>query len=86
MDYEIKFTKKAIKVFLKLPRKVQINIRGKLLILSKGPFSVSNVKRLQGVDNAYRLRMGNYRIIYLVLEQELIIKIIKIGHRREVYR
>ena len=41
--------------------------------------------KLSGLER-YRVRMGAYRIIYEIQEQELIIQVIKIGHRREVYR
>jgi len=44
------------------------------------------VKKLQGVENTYRLRVGNYRIIYRVLNEKVIIEVINIGHRQEVYK
>lgn len=43
------------------------------------------VKKLQGQDN-YRLRVGDYRILYLVENADLVILVVAIGHRREVYR
>ena len=46
----------------------------------------STCKKLAGRDAAYRLRVGDYRIVYTVDDQEIIVEIIKIGHRREVYR
>ena len=44
------------------------------------------VKRLTGVEDLYRIREGDYRIIYTIRDKELIILVVKIGHRREVYR
>ena len=46
----------------------------------------SACKKLTGRDAAYRLRVGDYRIVYTVNDREIIVEIIRIGHRREVYR
>ncbi len=43
-------------------------------------------KKLAGRDASYRFRIGDYRIVYTVNDREIVIEIIKIGHRREVYR
>ncbi|QEP42145.1 type II toxin-antitoxin system RelE/ParE family toxin [Ectothiorhodospiraceae bacterium BW-2] len=43
-------------------------------------------KKLTGRENNYRIRQGNYRIIYTFENQQLIIEIIRVAHRREVYR
>ena len=46
----------------------------------------SACKKLAGREAAYRLRVGDYRIVYTVSDLEIIVEVIKIGHRREVYR
>jgi mRNA interferase RelE/StbE len=43
-------------------------------------------KKMSGSDCAYRLRVGNYRIIYEVYDDTIIVEVIKVGHRRDVYR
>ncbi|NWK55202.1 type II toxin-antitoxin system RelE/ParE family toxin [Verrucomicrobiaceae bacterium N1E253] len=43
-------------------------------------------KKMQGSDCAYRIRVGDYRVIYEVYEDQIIIEIIRVRHRREVYR
>ena len=43
-------------------------------------------KKLAGRNAPYRLRVGNYRIVYTVNDGEIVVEIIKVGHRREVYR
>lgn len=44
------------------------------------------VKKLAGEDDLYRIRKGDYRIIYTVQDKELIVLVVKIGDRKEVYR
>ncbi len=85
--YNIQLSKIARKTYLKLPVNVRANIYEKLLILAESPLALNNnVKKLQGVDNAYRLRVGDWRVIYSLYHDQLIIEVIKIGHRKEVYR
>ncbi|MFN5473062.1 MAG: type II toxin-antitoxin system RelE family toxin, partial [Pseudanabaena sp.] len=44
------------------------------------------VVKLVGEDNLYRIRVGNYRIIYSIQDNQLLILVLKIGHRRDVYQ
>jgi mRNA interferase RelE/StbE len=44
------------------------------------------VKKLEGEKDLYRLRVGDYRIIYTIRDRELIVLVLKVGHRREVCR
>jgi mRNA interferase RelE/StbE len=54
--------------------------------LAINPYPV-HTKKLKGTDKAYfRVRTGNYRIIYTIHNQELIIEIIEVGHRKDIYR
>jgi mRNA interferase RelE/StbE len=43
------------------------------------------VKKLVAEENLYRVRVGEYRVVYRIRDQELIVLIVKVGHRREVY-
>ena len=55
--------------------------------LSESPFEGKHdVKKLQGVHGGYRLRCGDYRIVYAIDGKVLVITVIKIAHRKEVYR
>jgi mRNA interferase RelE/StbE len=42
--------------------------------------------KLAGADDAYRIRIGDYRIVYVIADKVLIVYIIRVGHRKEVYR
>jgi mRNA interferase RelE/StbE len=60
-------------------------IRSKLLTLAQDPTAPNNnLKRLTGVDG-YRLRVGDWRVIYTLKHEALTVIVIKIGHRSEVY-
>jgi mRNA interferase RelE/StbE len=53
--------------------------------LKQNPFP-ENSKKMLGTENLYRLRKGNYRILYSIYKTYLVIEIVKIGHRKDVYR
>jgi mRNA interferase RelE/StbE len=67
-----------------LPKDVQERLTPHIDALTRNPCP-SGVKKLKGED-AYRLRVGDYRIIYQIQEKALLVLVIKIGHRRAVYR
>ena len=82
--YKVVFEKEAQKEFLKLDKKAQNLIALKLKDLQNGNFS--NDKALKGKHKGkFRKRAGNYRIIYFRENNILVITIIRIAHRKEVY-
>ena len=82
--YNIAFDKDAEKEFLKLDTQAQKLVSTKILDLQDGNFS--NDKKLQGKHKGkFRKRAGNYRIIYLKENDYLVISVIRIAHRKEVY-
>ncbi len=82
--YKVAFERDAQKEFLKLEIKVQELIASKIIDLRNGNFS--NDKSLQGKHKGkFRKRAGNYRIIYLKENEFLVITVIRIAHRKEVY-
>lgn len=85
MSYEVKFSKGAKKQFRKLPLNVQQRIQTKINELAIEP-RPNGVKKLQGDDNSYRLRVGDYRVIYEVVDNVLIVTVIKVGHRSDIYK
>ena len=44
------------------------------------------VKKLSGPDDLYRIRVGDYRIVYQIHDDRLIVLVVRIGHRKDVYR
>jgi mRNA interferase RelE/StbE len=49
-------------------------------------YSPDGVVKLTGEDNLYRIRVSNYRIIYSIQDNQLLVLVLKIGHRRDVYQ
>ncbi|MEH2059199.1 MAG: type II toxin-antitoxin system RelE/ParE family toxin [Nostoc sp.] len=85
MSYEVKFSKGAKKQFRKLPLDVQERIQTKINDLAIEPHP-NGVKKLQGDDNSYRIRVGDYRVVYELDDDVLIVTVIKVGHRSEIYK
>lgn len=85
MRYRIEFSPKAERQFKTLPKEIQIRLKHRIDTLAVNPFPRS-VKRLSAEEDLYRIRTGDYRIIYQVQGKALLILILKLGHRKEVYR
>lgn len=85
--FKLRFLGKALEDLSRIDRPHQKIIKAKLLILAKNPEALkNNIRRISGSDEAlYRLRVGNYRVIFQKEENALVIIIVRIGHRREVY-
>ena len=83
--YKLRQTKKFQKDFGKLDKKRQNLILEKLSFLASGNWDSLNLKKLKGSDNSFRIRSGNYRILFEKREMELLIILITVKHRREVY-
>jgi mRNA interferase RelE/StbE len=83
MSYEITFTDTSRRQFRKLDKDVQERIINSLERIRIRPESY--VKKLVG-DPGYRLRVGDYRVILDIYKSELIILVIKIGHRKHIYK
>ncbi len=85
MTYKIEFAKQAAKQFKALPRQEQQRLKTKIDNLQVDPRPPGVVK-LSGEKNLYRIRVGNYRIIYSIQDSRLLVLIVKIGHRKDIYR
>lgn len=84
--YNIAFSKQASKTLLKMPRNVAVLIREKLEHIAEDPYAPqANVTRLQNRPG-FRLRVGDWRVIYDLRTDQLMILVLKIAPRGEVYR
>ena len=83
-NYKILIKPSAVKELNKIPKKELSKITGRINSLSIDP-RPSGCEKL-AAQNAYRIRQGSYRIIYTIEDDKLIILVIKVGHRRDVYR
>lgn len=84
-SYKIVWKKSALKDLYKIRKEAISRIIKAVELLTSNPFP-SGVKKLSGSERTYRLRVGNYRVIYEVDENILTIQIIRVRHRKSAYR
>lgn len=85
MTYQIEISNKAAKQLKKLSTDIRDRINEKILELAENP-RPSGVVKLENTENQYRIRVGNYRILYEIQDDVLIVKVVRVGHRKDVYR
>lgn len=83
--YRVQFKPSADKALSKLPVAVQRRIVAAVDALADDPRPAGAVK-LTGEDELYRVRVGDYRIVYQVQDRALLVLVVRVGHRRDVYR
>lgn len=83
-SYKIIWKKSALKELYKIRKDSIPRIVEAVESLISDPIP-SGVKKLSGSERTYRLRVGNYRVIYELEEDKLIIQIIRVRHRKDVY-
>ena len=83
--YNLRITASAEKSLKNIPRNYTGKIAKAIQALADDPFP-QGARKLAGYDDSFRIRVGNYRVIYSVDKKIVTIIILKIGHRKEVYR
>jgi mRNA interferase RelE/StbE len=83
--YRLLFKPSAERAFLALPKDVQRRLDARLLALQDTP-RPPEIRALTGASGVYRLRVGDYRILYEVHDEHVLVLVLAMGHRREVYR
>jgi len=83
--YEVKFATSAAKEFRSLPLELKRRVGAVIDGLSQDP-RPPGVRKLVGHERLYRIRVGQYRVVYEVDDEEQFIRVTRIRHRREVYR
>jgi len=84
MDYSLSFSKLALKKLDKINDPYYSNIKTAISNLTQNP-RPKGCKKLKGREG-YRIRIANYRVIYDVFDNELIIDVITLGHRKDIYK
>jgi mRNA interferase RelE/StbE len=83
--YQITILPAALRQLTDIPKPDRRRIQEKIDALAAEPYP-PGAKKLQGKHEFFRIRSGNYRIVYNVEHERLIVMVVRIGHRREVYR
>lgn len=83
--YRVEVARRAAKVIAALPRREQQRIRAAIDLLADNPRPPGCVA-MTGEAHAYRVRVGDYRIVYEVFDARLVVQVVRVGHRRDVYR
>jgi mRNA interferase RelE/StbE len=83
--YTIEVAPAAERSLKKMPGDVRKRIFKALMALEEEP-RPQGVKKLSGEDDLYRTRVGDYRIVYQIRDDVLVVLLVKVGHRRDIYR
>ena len=85
MRYRVEFKRSAAKALKKVPKPDRRRIRNQIDTLMES-FPDPEVTKMKGNNPFHRIRVGDYRIVYEIDEEKSVILVLKIGHRKEVYR
>jgi mRNA interferase RelE/StbE len=85
VNYEIELSRNAFKSLSKIPRKELLRIQERIEALSTLPRPL-DVKKIQGDINLYRIRVGNYRVLYRIFDEKVYILIVDVDHRKDIYK
>lgn len=83
--YDVKLSSTAFKALKSMPNRDLQRAIKMIKSLEIDPFPHGSIK-LSGLDKVYRVRFGDYRIIYEVDNNVLTVLVLKIGHRKDIYR
>jgi len=83
-SFELVFKKSVLKDLGALPKKDLLRLLDKIRLLADNP-RPAGCEKLSTLER-YRIRQGNYRVVYEIQDQRLLVLVVKVGHRREVYR
>ena len=84
--WSVTYSTDAFKTLSRMDQTIAKRIRAKILAVARNPNAPNNsVKKLTGVGG-YRLRVGDWRVIYTLKHQTLTVIVVRVGHRSEVYK
>lgn len=85
MTYSVELRPSARRELLKLPGADQRRVVAAMESLAARP-RPQGVKKLAGMENLFRIRVGDYRVVYQIHDDRLLVLVVRIGHRKDVYR
>jgi mRNA interferase RelE/StbE len=85
VSYAIEVRPIALRELKALPEDIRRRVVGKIDSLADNP-RPPGVEKLAGTENSYRVRVGDYRILYEIRDKVLLIAVVRVRHRREAYR
>ena len=85
MQYSIEFRPAVLKSLKQFPKRDLVRIKKKIEELGSN-LPAPNTTKMKGNNSFHKVRSGDYRIIYEIHDDSLVILVVKVGHRKEVYR
>jgi mRNA interferase RelE/StbE len=85
MAYNVTFSSRARRELGNLPRAAQVRIKPRFDALANEP-RPPGVKKLSGESELYRIRVGDYRVLYAIEDDELVVLVVSVADRKEAYR
>jgi mRNA interferase RelE/StbE len=84
-SYRLEITASAERALVGLPKADRVRVVGAIEELARVP-RPSGCRKLKGQQDVYRIRVGRYRVIYAVEDRSIVVVVLRLGHRRDVYR
>ncbi len=84
-SYKVEWKHSAIKELEKLPRQMLARIVEAVNDLARDPYP-GGTRKLYGSERTYRIRVGDYRVLYSIYNDKFIVEIIRVKHRKDVYK
>jgi mRNA interferase RelE/StbE len=85
VSYQVEITREALRALSKLDKPIRRRVQSAIDELQADPRPHGAIA-LQGLSGAYRIRIGDYRVIYTINDDKLVVVVVDLGHRREIYR
>ncbi len=85
MPYSIEFRPAVLKSLRRFPRRDLVRIKKKIEGLASN-LPAPHTTKMKGDNSFHRVRSGNYRIIYEIQDDSLVVLVVKVGHRKDVYK
>ncbi len=83
--YTLEIIRRAERALEDIPERSEVHLREAILRLAENP-RPAGCQKIQGRRNVYRIRVGDYRVIYTIEDKQRFVLVLEIGHRREIYQ